>query len=211
MALWYRRLQINRIWVELYCGCKCCEHLQLTVRLRFVNRAGKVICSKHPAVISIWLYFVLNCAPCYLFTIENLLLFVRRILCRLIWPQSIPRFSPPVLPASLCLSLMHLSPLLSINTPFSPLQKPDSHWFSDLYTHQHHPLSSSGSLLLLSMVLYCLHLFISPSLYRPLPLSSTSTTFPSTFSPPLARKRERLRIVHGGSLSQDTWKGFEWA
>lgn len=135
---------------------------QLTVCLRFVNRAGKVICSKHPAVISIWLYFVLHFTLCYLFTIENLLPFVLRILCGLIWPQSIPRFfSPPVLPASLCLSLMHLSPLVSINTPFSPLQKPDSHWFSDLYTHHHHPLPSSGSLLLLSMVLYCLHLLIS--------------------------------------------------
>lgn len=145
---------------------------QLTVCLRFVNRAGKVVCSKHPAVISIWLYFVLHCAPCCLFTIENLLPFVRRILCRLIWPQSLTDFPPPVLPASLCLSLMHLSPLVSINTPFSPLQKPDSHWFSDLYTHQHHPLPSSGSLLLPSMVLYCLHLFISPLPSIILPLSA---------------------------------------
>lgn len=145
---------------------------QLTVCLRFVNRAGKVVCSKHPAVISIWLYFVLHCTPCCLFTIENLLPFVRRILCRLIWPQSLTDFPPPVLPASLCLSLMHLSPLVSINTPFSPLQKPDSHWFSDLYTHQHHPLPSSGSLLLPSMVLYCLHLFISPLPSIILPLSA---------------------------------------
>ncbi len=192
------------------CGCKCCNAITNSL-LVFVSRAGKVIFSKHSAVISIWLYFVLHCTLCYLLTIENLFPFVRRILCRLIWPQPIPRFPLPVRPASLCLSLMHLSPLVSINTPFSPLQKPDSHWFSDLYTHQHHPLRSCGSLLLLSMLFYCFHLSISPLLHHSLHLSSTLTTFSSTFSPPLARKHEILRIVQGGSLSHDTWKGFEWA
>lgn len=96
----------------------------LTVCLCFVNRAGKVICSKHPAVISIWLYFVLQHALCYLFTIENLLPFVRGEFSADSFIHSLSADSPlyPALPASLCLSPMHLSPLLSINTHFSPFK-----------------------------------------------------------------------------------------
>lgn len=181
MALWYPGLQFNRIWGGDANALSIWN--TATVCLCFVNRAGKVIFSKHHAVISIWLYFVLHLAPSHLFTIENPLPFVRRILCRLIWPQSIPRYSPPVLPASLRLSLMHLCPLVSINTPFSPLQKPDSHWFSDLYTHQRYPLAFSSSPLFLSMVLYCLHLLISQCLHQSVPSSSSWSTFSSTFSP----------------------------
>lgn len=67
---------------------------QLTVCLRLVDSAGKVICSKHPAVISICyiLFCAALCATCSLLRI--FLPFVRRILCRLIWPQSGSKIFP---------------------------------------------------------------------------------------------------------------------
>lgn len=112
---------------------------------------------------------------------------------------------PPLPPASLCLSLMHLSPLVSINTPFSPLQKPDSHWFSDLYTHLHHPLPSSSSLSSFYRWSFtvCTSWFSLPpsvSLFK-LHLDCL------TFSPSLAGEHKGLIIVYCGHLSP--CKGFK--
>lgn len=145
--------------------------------------------SQHPAVISIWLYFVLHHAPCYLLTIENLGPFVRRILCRLIWPQSFPRFPPPMLPASLCLSLMHLSPLVSINTPLKNLIPIDLVTYIRITTIPSLPptLPSIDGPLLCSP-------FDFPSLppFIPWSFTQSSPQHPS----PLAWTCNRLIIVH---------------
>lgn len=131
-------------------------------------------------------------------TIEKPLHFVNTIPRGLICLPTTPWYCPPPpspYPASL--SLIHLSPLVSINTPHSPLQKPDSHWFSDLYTHNHHPLRSSCSLLLPSMLLYCPHppsfplFFFSPSM------------------PPSPKEPSRLIIIITlWALVMTDWRGF---
>lgn len=116
-----------------------------TVSLHFINRAKKVIYPEHPVVIFIWSYSAVHralraiCTPLSIFPRWS-----GRILSRLIWPHSVPRSSPPAQP----LAASNVVPVTdaSVSTGIYKynLQKSDSHWFSDLYTHQHQPLTSSG-------------------------------------------------------------------
>lgn len=117
------------------------------------------------------------------------------------------------------------SPLVSINTPLLPTSPPFSSLLFknlipiDLVTYIHintttppthtHTHTHSSSLLLLSMVLNCLQLLIPPpcSIILCL-LSSPTCTFPFTFSPPLARKPDRLRIVHRVCLNHGAGGGW---
>lgn len=136
------RLHFSKMWAELDCI--------------YPSAASHWSCEGHLFLQRFLFDYTLFCSACNLFAIENLC-DENSLVANLTsdYSQTFPR---PVLQATLFLSLMHLSPLLSINTPHTlPFKKPDSHWFSDLYAHQHHPIPSSGSVHLLQMVPHCLH------------------------------------------------------